>query len=75
MVPYVRNGTLRSINELMKRFVVDENGQDLLEYALLAALVGSVGAALFPNMQARLKPLFTGWENGVLNLWIPKDHS
>jgi Flp pilus assembly pilin Flp len=66
---------MERINRLIRQFVADDKGQDLIEYALLAGLVGCVGAALFPIMQGRLKPLFTGWENAVFDLWIPKPHS
>jgi Flp pilus assembly pilin Flp len=57
------------------RFVGDDSGQDLVEYALLAAVIGSVGAAVFPTIQTWLNsskgPFFKS-QSDVQNLWIPK---
>jgi Flp pilus assembly pilin Flp len=58
---------------LLKRLVVDERGQDLLEYALLAALVGVVGVTIFPIIEGMLNGTYVGWGGAVQNLWIPKD--
>jgi Flp pilus assembly pilin Flp len=66
---------MASINRLIHRFVADDNGQDLIEYALLAALIGAVGVAVFPIMQGRLNGLFSGWESAVLGLWVPNPPS
>jgi len=58
---------------LLKRLLVDERSQDLIEYALLAALVGAVGVAIFPVIQGKLSGTYTGWGSAIQNLWIPKD--
>jgi Flp pilus assembly pilin Flp len=34
----------------MRHFFIDETGQDLVEYTLLLAFIGLVGAALFIGM-------------------------
>ena len=44
MVPYDFDGTMNTINTLVARLVADDNGQDLIEYALLAALIGVPGS-------------------------------
>ncbi len=36
--------------EVMRRFFADDRGQDLVEYSLLLAFIGLVGAALFIGM-------------------------
>jgi len=58
---------------LLRRLLVDERGQDLIEYALLAALIGVVGVAIFPVIQGKLKGTYTGWGVEIKKLWIPKD--
>lgn len=37
------------MHELVKRFVADENGEDLIEYGLLAAFVASVALIVILN--------------------------
>jgi Flp pilus assembly pilin Flp len=58
---------------LLKQLLVDERGQDLIEYGLLAALVGVVGVAIFPVIQGKLRGTYTGWGGAIQGLWIPKD--
>jgi len=57
---------------LLRQLLVDERGQDLLEYGLLAALIGCIGVTIFPLVHAKLKTTYTGWGTNVRNLWIPK---
>jgi Flp pilus assembly pilin Flp len=45
----------------------------LVEYGLLAALIGCVGVTMFPLIQAKLKGTYTGWGASIQRLWIPKD--
>jgi len=58
---------------LLKQLLVDERGQDLLEYGLLAALIACVGVGAFPLIEAKLNSTYTGWGTAIQNLWIPKD--
>ena len=57
---------------MLKRLLVEERGQDLIEYGLLAALIACVGVTTFPLIQAKLKGTYTGWGTAIQNLWIPK---
>lgn len=43
----------------LRRFVVDERGQDLVEYALLAALVATASIAALSILGNRLDKLYT----------------
>jgi len=58
---------------LLKQLLVEERGQDLVEYGLLAALIGCVGVTVFPLIHAKLKDTYTGWGTAIQNLWIPKN--
>ena len=58
---------------MLKQLLVDERGQDLIEYGLLAALIGCVGVAIFPLIEGRLYTTYSGWGTAIQNLWIPKD--
>ena len=43
---------------LLSRLVRDENGQDLIEYGLLAATIAVVGVALFPRILTAIGNVF-----------------
>jgi pilus assembly protein Flp/PilA len=47
------------MKNIMKRLWKEEEGQDLIEYALLVALITLIGAAAFPAIGTRIKAIFT----------------
>ena len=64
---------MSAVSQLIRRFVREERGQDILEFAILGALIGVAGAAIFPRIETRLSSLFSGWGAAVQDLWIPDD--
>jgi Flp pilus assembly pilin Flp len=46
------------VKNLMTRFVREEAGQDVVEYALLAAFISIVAATIFSNIGGDLKLIF-----------------
>ena len=59
------------MSELVRHLIVDEDGQDLIEYALLASTVGLAGVGLFPIIQAKIGTNFQQWGTNVNGIWIP----
>jgi Flp pilus assembly pilin Flp len=57
----------------LRRLLHDDSGQDLLEYGLLAAIIGIAGALLMPSIQAGMGTAFGNWGNDVYDLATPKD--
>ena len=55
------------------RLWLDDRGQDLVEYALLASIIGIVGVLIFPNIQTKMAAAFNSWGTNVYNLWVPDD--
>lgn len=53
----------------INRYLNDESGQDLIEYALLVAFVALAGVAGFNFIGSVLGGTYTGWNNGVQDLW------
>ena len=53
----------------INRWLHDENGQDLVEYALLVAFVALAGAAGFNFIGSVLGGAYTGGNTGVQDLW------
>jgi Flp pilus assembly pilin Flp len=58
---------------LLHRLVRDDEGQDLIEYALLAVLVGIVGVLIFPEIRTKMGTAFGNWGTSVNDLWVPND--
>jgi len=52
----------------LTRFLFDESGQDLIEYGLLAALIGTVGILAWSNIVSQLLSHYLGWGSGVNTL-------
>jgi Flp pilus assembly pilin Flp len=53
---------------MFRRFIVDDRGQDLIEYALLAALIGTVGVLAWQNIVVGIGQAYLGWDTGVQKL-------
>jgi Flp pilus assembly pilin Flp len=51
----------------------DEEGQDLIEYALLASMIAAVGVAVFPVIGDKLGSAFSTWGNDVYRAWEPEN--
>jgi pilus assembly protein Flp/PilA len=46
------------MKNIMKRLWKEEEGQDLIEYALLIALITLIGAAAFPAIGTKISTIF-----------------
>jgi Flp pilus assembly pilin Flp len=56
---------------LITRLARAESGQDLVEYALLAAVVGIALVLVMPLLQAAVGGALGGWGDAVYDLWLP----
>ena len=57
----------------LNRFLIDEHGQDLIEYGLLLGILASGLALLIPILTARMGTTFTTFGTNSNNLWVPSD--
>jgi Flp pilus assembly pilin Flp len=64
-------GVLRRTCMIVRRFIADEAGQDLIEYGLLALIIGLAGVGLFPIIRTKMGTNFSWWGAQVNNIWIP----
>lgn len=55
---------------LFLRLVRDDSGQDIIEYALLTALIGLVGILIWQNIGVGISNAYTGFDTGVQTLSI-----
>ena len=63
-------GTRRIVDRLVR----EDDGQDVVEYALLAAFVGIVGYLALAGIRTEVFNTYTRWQDpssGVPSLWEP----
>ena len=58
---------------MLRRFLEDEDAQDLVEYALLACFVAFAGAAVWANVVTLLGEGYGTYNTKVQELWVPPD--
>jgi Flp pilus assembly pilin Flp len=55
---------------LLEKLVRDDRGLDLVEYALLSALIGLSGLAIY-SLSNNMGTAYTNWNNNAQNSWVP----
>ena len=58
---------------LIIRIMREDCGQDVIEYALLAAFIGVVGIVTWQNIGVGIGAKYLGWDTGVQGLYSPPD--
>jgi Flp pilus assembly pilin Flp len=61
----------RPLTSLAARLASDDSGSDLIEYALLTALVALIGFLSFTTLSGRMSTAYSGWDSAEQDLWIP----
>ena len=61
------------MRRLMTRLLREECGQDMVEYALLAAFIGTVGILAWQSIGVGIGNAYLGWDTGVQGLHSPPD--
>jgi Flp pilus assembly pilin Flp len=56
---------------MLRRFLADERGQDLIEYGLLAAIIALAGSLILPQIGPRMDTAYRSWGTQVYNIWVP----
>jgi Flp pilus assembly pilin Flp len=59
--------------EIVRRLIVEDDGQDLVEYALLTGAIGFAGVAGVNLIGLAIKDVYASWDAGVNSLWEPDD--
>jgi Flp pilus assembly pilin Flp len=60
------------IRGVLVRLRSEDRGQDLVEYALLAAIIAIAGVTVLPNIATRMGQLFSQWGLSIYNDAEPK---
>lgn len=58
---------MKNMKQIFKSLVVEESGQDLIEYALVAALVGLGAVAAMKGLSNSIGNTFNGVGNSLTN--------
>ena len=53
----------------LRRFFVEDAGQDMIEYGILTGIVMAVGFLVFVTIQGKLGVAYSGWGTAILNNW------
>jgi len=56
---------MKNLKQLMKNLISEESGQDLIEYALVAALVGLGSVAAMGSLAGSIATTFNGVGNAL----------
>jgi len=62
-----------SVADVLRRWYQDDDGQDVVEYALLCSFVALAGVLGFRLLGTNMNTIFSGWDTAVWNQWIPSD--
>ena len=54
-----------------RELLAGEEGQDLIEYALLTGLIAVAGALVFPVFRDKMAAAYQAWNSGAQALWEP----
>lgn len=53
------------------RLLIEDTGQDLVEYGLLAGILGALGVLLFPEIADKMRGAYLAWVSGSQAVWEP----
>jgi Flp pilus assembly pilin Flp len=65
-IRYVRQAT-----RVVRSLVADDEGQDLIEYALLAGLIAVAFTIGFPFFQVQMATAYQNWNSNAQSIWEP----
>jgi Flp pilus assembly pilin Flp len=55
------------MKNIVKRFIQDESGQDLIEYTMLTAMIALLSAAIFVNVGSSVSAVWQQMSNQLSN--------
>ena len=61
----------RLISRLGQKLSQDEDGQDLIEYALLTTIIALVGILVFPSIQTKMADAYQSWNDNAQEISEP----
>jgi Flp pilus assembly pilin Flp len=68
-VPNFEQSHEDELRQLLHRLIGEEQGQDLIEYALLTGAIGFCAVAAFNALGGAINTTYTSWVGGANSLW------
>ena len=59
--------------QTLRQLAFDDAGQDLIEYALLTAIVTVAAIPVIVTIRDRMQSAYVGWGTDIQNNWNPND--
>jgi len=59
--------------KVLRRLLTADDGQDLVEYALLGATVAFAGLLAMNTLGNAMNNVYTSWDDAQQGLWEPQD--
>jgi Flp pilus assembly pilin Flp len=56
----------------LQQLLIDDRGQDLIEYVLLGATVALTSLVLMNVFPGVMNAVYVSWENATQDLWYPQ---
>jgi Flp pilus assembly pilin Flp len=57
------------LSRLLSQLVHDNDGQDLIEYALLTGIIAIAGILVFPTIQIKMADAYRDWNDNAQAIW------
>jgi len=70
---HVRPVAEQMFAELARRLVVEEDGQDLIEYGLLTGIVLAIGILIFTTISTKMGAAYEDWGDQIQDNWQPSN--
>ena len=58
---------------VVERLILEDAGQDLIEYGLLGGIVILAGITFLPSIISKASAAYSNWGSNVQNIWVPCD--
>ena len=60
------------MTSLLFRLLIDETGQDLVEYMLLTGAIAIASVAALTAIGPAMRAVYTGWDTETQRIWEPQ---
>lgn len=61
------------VPRMLRQLAYDDSGQDLIEYALLTAIVTVAAIPVIVEIRDRMQSAYLSWGTDIQNNWSPND--
>jgi len=61
------------VKSLLRRFIVEDDAQDLMEYVLLCCFIALIGIVVWQNIVTALGLNYTTFNTGTQSIWETPD--